>query len=477
MQADRPKARGRLTKLSNTAIATDVPAANARLPQRSTDCQAPAASTQTQAQGLTPSVRQGSDAEAPAIDSDQTIRGGEEQPVVAAHSRQSLPLAAAANGLAIQPADESIAPAQITSSDRPTWIPIRRAADSSLCVLCQADAKRRQLLAVASQGPPANSMAATEHLARSLRSFLVGDQQQLLQQLSEAVVLAPSALAQIDTSLLSEWARQADEGAQVMTALRDRLLQAHGEAIAGRVKATLHAAAPILAADDTAADRCCSREDPSTGRDAAGSGLPDLSAAGRSSMAVDKPACPAEHVAVDDSSIAKAATARLPASGLQQLQLQRLKHATFPEAAQAVGHATDLQAATGQRQRGLQPAGPVEADAATDEEAAVKADAQQRQQRQHQAAKCAPKRKRTGKGLHGQQAHEPVAGQGVRADSADQATQQSAAPAELVGIPSAVSMIPCLCNSACWMSWQLQCCYTALPPYCGAAPIMFFRLI
>ncbi len=369
-------------------------------------------------------------------------------------------------------------------------MPIRRAADSSLSVLCQADAKRRQLLAVASatagaaaatavasQGPPADSMAATEHLARSLRSFLVGDQQQLLQQLSEAVVLAPSALAQIDTSLLSEWARQADEGAQVMTALRDRVLQAHGEAIAGRVKAALHAEAPILAADDTAADRCCSREDPSTGRDAAGSGLPDLSAAGRSSMAVDKPACPAKHAAVDDGSIAKAATARLPASGLQQLQLQRLEHATFPEAAQAVGHATDLQAATGQQQRGLQPAGPVEADAATDEEAAVKADAQQRQQRQHQAAQCAPKRKRTGKGLHGQQAHEPVAGQGVRADSADQATQPSAAPAELVGIPSAVSMIPCLCNSACWMSWQLQCCYTALPPYCGAAPIMFFRLI
>lgn len=122
MQADRPKARGRLTKLSNTAIATGVHAANARLPQRSTDSQAPAASTQTQAQELTPSVRQGSDAEAPAIDSDQTIRGGEEPPVVAAHSRQSLPPAAAANGLAIQPADESIAPAQITSSDRPTCL-------------------------------------------------------------------------------------------------------------------------------------------------------------------------------------------------------------------------------------------------------------------------------------------------------------------------------------------------------------------
>ena len=322
-------------------------------------------------------------------------------------------------------------------------MPSRRKARQLLAV-ASATAGAAAATAVPSPGPPAGSMAATEALASSLRSFLVGDQQQLLQQLSDAVVLAPSALAQVDTSLLSEWARQADEGAQAMTALRDRLLQAHGETIAGRVKAALHAEAPNSAADDTAADRCCGGEDSSTGRDAAGGGLPDISTAGPSGMAVDKPACPVEPVAIDNGSTAKAATARLPSSGLQQLPLQRLKHASFPEAAQAVGHATDLQAAAGQQHRGLQPAGPVEADTATGEEAAVKADAQQRPQKQHQAAKCALKRKRTGKGLHGQQTHGPVrVGQGVRADSADQATQQSAAPAELVGIASAVSMISC----------------------------------
>jgi len=454
VQGGRPKARGRLTKLSNMAIATDVSAANARIPQPSSDSQAPAVATQTQSQGLMPSIRQGSDAEAPAIDSDQSIRGGEELPAVAAYSRQSVPSAAAANDLSIQSADDSDATAQNTSCGRPTWVPIGKAADSSLSVLRQADAKRRQLLAVASATagaasatavpsprPPAGSMAATEALASSLRSFLVGDQQQLLQQLSNAVVLAPSALAQIDTSLLSEWARQADEGAQAMTALRDRLLQAHGKAIAGHVKAALHAEAPNSAADDTAADRCCGREDSSTGCDAAEGGLLGTSAAGQSGMAVDKTACPVEPVAVDNSSTGKAASAGLPSGGLQQLQVQQLKHASFPEAAQAVGRAIDLHTAAEQQQRALQPAGPVEVDTAAGEEAAVTADAQQRPQRQHQAAKCALKRKRTGRVLHGQQAHDLVAGQGVRADSADQATQQSAAPVELVGIPSAVHLM------------------------------------
>ena len=431
MQGGRPKARGRLTKLSNMAIATDLPAANARIPQPSTDSQAPAASTQTQAQGLTPSIRQGSDAEAPAIDSDQSIRGGKELQAVATHSRHSLHPAAAVNGLVVQPADDSNATAQKTSCGRPTWIPIRKAADSSLSVLGQADAKRRQLLAVASA--TGGSMAATEALASSLRSFLVGDQQQLLQQLSNAAVLAPSAFAQIDTSLLSEWARQADEGAQAMTALRDRLLRAHGETIAGRVKAALYAEAPNSAAHDAAADQCCIGKNSSTGCDAAGGGFLDNQAAGRSGMAVDKPAYPAKPVAVDDSSTAMAATAGLPSLELQQLQVQQQNQGVFTEAAQAAGDATDHEAASRQQQRELQPAGPVEGDTAAGEEAAVKSDAQQRQQKQHQAAKSALKRKRTGKTLQEQQTHEPVTGQGVRADSADQATQQSAAPAELVG--------------------------------------------
>ena len=436
------------------AIATELAAASARIPQPPSDPQAPAASTQTQSQGLMPSIRQGSDAEASAIDSDQSIRGGEELPAMAAHSRQSLPSAAAANGLAVQPADDSTACAQSMSSGQPTWVPIRRAADSSFSVLSQADAKRRQLLAVASAtagaaagtavpspGPPAGSMAATEALASSLRSFLVGEHQQLLQQLSNSVVLAPSALAQIDTSLLSEWARQADEAAQVMTALRDRLLQAHGETIAGRVKAALYSEAPNSAADDAEADQCCSHENSSTGCDAAEGGLPGTSAAGQSGMPVDKPACPVEPMAVDSGSTAEAATAGLPSRGLQQLQVQQEKQTVFTEAAKAAGDATDHEAASRQLQRGLQPAGPVEGDTAAGDEAAVKSDAQQRQQKQRQAAKCALKRKMTGKGLHGQQTHEPVTGQGVRADSADQATQHSAAPAELVGIPSAVHVM------------------------------------
>lgn len=453
MQGGRHKARGRLTKLSNMAIATDLPAAKARIPQPSTDSQAPAVSTQTQAQGLMPSIRQGSDAEAPAIDSDQSIRG--ELPAVAAHSRHSLHPAAAANRLVIQPADDSAAPAQSTSPGQPTWVPIRRAANSSHLVLCQADAKQRQLLAVASAtagadaatavpspGPLAGSMAATEALASSLRSFLVGDQQQLLQQLSDPVVLAPSALAQVDSSLLSEWGRQAQEGAQAMTALRDRLLQAHGETIAGRVKAALHADASHSAADDAAADQWCGREDSSTGRDAAEGDLPGTSAAGQSGMPVDKPACPVEPMAVDSGSTAKAAATGLPSRGLQQLQVQQEKQTVFTEAAQAAGDTTDLQAAAGQQQRGLRPAGPVKGDTAAGEEAAVKSDAQQQQQKQHQAAKCALKRKGTGKGLYGQQTHEPVRiEQAVRADSADQATQHSTAPVELVGIPSAVHLM------------------------------------
>ncbi|KAL0035362.1 hypothetical protein WJX77_003055 [Trebouxia sp. C0004] len=219
--AGRPKHRGRLTKLSDVAAATDVPVAQDRA-----DADIPwppATSTQTQAQKLPPSLEQDSDAGAPA-----TLR-----------DRLSSP---------------------------------RGAADSSLSALWQADAKRRQLLAVASatavasQGPPAHSVAATEHLASSLRSFL-----------------------------------------------------AHGETIAGRVKAALHAEALNSAADDAAADQCCIDKDCSTGRDAAHGGLPDISAAGQSGMAVDKPASPVEPVAVD-SSTAKAATAGLPSSGLQQLQ-------------------------------------------------------------------------------------------------------------------------------------------------------------
>ncbi|DBA92513.1 TPA: hypothetical protein ACH3X1_002746 [Trebouxia sp. C0004] len=382
--------------LSDVAAATDVPVAQDRA-----DADIPwppATSTQTQAQKLPPSLEQDSDAGAPA-----TLRDREEQPALM-------------TALLLHGAHPLISRHGFLSGLSSP----RGAADSSLSALWQADAKRRQLLAVASatavasQGPPAHSVAATEHLASSLRSFL-----------------------------------------------------AHGETIAGRVKAALHAEALNSAADDAAADQCCIDKDCSTGRDAAHGGLPDISAAGQSGMAVDKPASPVEPVAVD-SSTAKAATAGLPSSGLQQLQVQQQKQAVFTEAAQAAGGATDHATASQQQQRGLQPAGPVEADTAAGEEAAVKADAQQQQQKQHQAAKCALKRKRTDKRLREQQTLELVTGQGISSDSPEQATQQSVA--KLVGLAFAVSMIPC--NSACWMSWQLQCCYTALPPYCAAAPVL-----
>lgn len=127
VQAGSPNHRGHLTKLSSIPAAIDGFAAQDRA---GADIPQPlAASTQTQ--GLKLSVRQDSDAEAPA-----TFRVGVGQPAMAALSTQNLPPAAAVDGLAIQPADDSAAPAQSTSSGRPTWVPIRRAADSSLSVLC-----------------------------------------------------------------------------------------------------------------------------------------------------------------------------------------------------------------------------------------------------------------------------------------------------------------------------------------------------
>lgn len=382
----------RLTKLANTtavttdSLATDRAAAN-RLDtvQRSKDPHEFAEPTAIPSLEITHPSTKGPIPDAVEVSTYHAIDDIAEQPVAGLNT-QSLPASAAATKSVMPAAPPAAAPedalsAEVTGPVQPTWVPVTQASDSSLDALRQAAAEQRQLQALASatagagpttavpsQGPlslPPDSCTAIKLLASSLRSFLDGTLQQMLQQLSDPMVLAPSALAQIDSSLLGEWARQANSGAQLMTALKDIMLQAHGGAITRHVKA-----AQLVEAHEAAA----------------GSATTSCTVGQR-----------------------------------------------FPGGSSSAQSAVDLD-----QQGELEPAGPMEVDiAAADScpESETGADMQQEKLEPKQGGNHAVKWKSTGKHVQ----HEDVLRQTVRADSADQATQQSGA--ELVSSHMVISAI------------------------------------
>ena len=395
VQASQPsQSADRLTRLANTtavttdSLATDRAAAN-RLDtvQRSKDPHGFAEPTAIPSLEVAQPSKQVPTPDAGKIGALHAFNDITDQPAPVVNT-QSLPASAAATKSVMPAAPPAAAPedalsAEVTRSVQPTWVPVIQASESSLGALRQAAAKQRQLqaealasatagsgptTAVSSQGHsplPADSSTATELLASSLRSFLGGTLLQMLQQLSDPAMLTPSALAQIDSSLLGEWARQANSGAQLMSALRDRVLQAHGGAITGHVTAAKHVEAHEAAADSATTS------------------------------------CTVGHRFPGDSSCAQS-----PVELDQQGQLE--------------------------------PAGPMEVDiAAADSchEPETSADMQQEKLELNQAGKHAVKRKSTDKHVQ----HEDVLKQTVRADSADQATQQSGA--ELVSSRMVISAI------------------------------------
>lgn len=390
VQASQPsQSADRLTKLANTTAVTTDSLATDRAAANKVDTVQRSKAPHGFAEPTSLEVAQPSK-QVPAPDAGETgalhaINDITDQPAPVVNT-QSLPASAAATKLVIPASPPAVAPegalsVEVTRSVQPTWVPVTQAMDSSLDALRQAASKQWQFQALASgtagAGPttaassqghsplPADSSTATELLASSLHSFLGGSLLQMLQQLSDPAMLTPSALAQTNSSLLGEWARQANSDAQLMTALRDRVLQAHGGAIAGHVAAAHHVEAHEAAAGSATTS------------------------------------CTAGHRFPGDSSSAQSA-----------VELDQ--------------------------QGELEPAGPMEVDIAAADSchgSETSADMQQEKLELNQAAKHAVKWKSTDKHVQ----HEDVLKQTVRADSADQATQQSGA--ELVSSRMVISAI------------------------------------
>ena len=396
------------------------------------------------------------------IDGDQATAAAEE-PVVGCHL-PSLPTAPAAISLAIQPAADSAAPSESVQARNRTWVPVALAAELaknvSMSEWRQAMATRHPPAATASglAAMPGSGTATagssvttaaeglatavaggdsdtvTALLANRLHSFLAGGMRQMLEQMSDPVMLAPNALAQIAPSLLSEWGQHARQGAEVMNALQSRLREAHGEAIAGLVEAAERAEGSASAAGH-AENRHGSQhlgnlrlgQSGSAGGGGGGSGCGGgngLSSGGAFTTATQAAAAAADHaIDTDTPGAAQTQLAMLPAVKAQQQQQQQQRAADRRSRSVAAAQAADSADQEAANSHQLRPAGLMAA-----EEAALP-----QQQEVEVVGKSAVKRHKTGRDVHGQQPCEQGLGHSVRADSAEQATQLSGAPAELVG--------------------------------------------